>query len=120
MKRLLPSLLIFTALGVAAWQLTACKRSPSPPAVQDAIAVWNYTHRNLRTQELLGLTKINGEIQKIDGNDVYTLYYEAKVKDLVQLGNRAPGTVEAYQSNYAFRWTEKGWMGPDDQVYPAR
>ena len=49
---------------------------------------------------------------------MYTLFYEAKVKDLVQLGNRAPGTIETYQSNYPFQWTEKGWMGPDQKIYP--
>jgi hypothetical protein len=120
MKRLIPSLLFFVAFGIAAWQLTACKRAPSPPTEQDAIGVWNYTHKNLKTQQLLSLTKTNGQMQEIDGSNVYTLYYEAKVKDIVQLGNRAPGTVETYKSNYAFHWTEKGWMGPDNQVYPAQ
>ncbi|MGB7072335.1 MAG: hypothetical protein WBD68_07000 [Candidatus Sulfotelmatobacter sp.] len=39
------------------------------------------------------------------------------MKDLVQLGNRTPGTIETCQSNYGFRWTEKGWMGPDNSAF---
>ena len=120
MKRLIPSLLLLAAFGLFAWQLTACKRTPAPPTAQDAITVWKDIHKSLHTQDLLTLTKTNGQMQRIDGNDVYTLYYEAKVKDIVQLGNRTPGTIETYQSNYAFHWTEKGWMGPDNQVYPAQ
>jgi len=48
---------------------------------------------------------------------MYTFFYEAKVRDVVQLGNRAPGTIETYESHYPFQWTEKGWMGPDQKLY---
>jgi hypothetical protein len=120
MKRLIFLLILLAAFGFSIGQLTGCKRTPPPPTEQDAIAVWHYTHRNLHTEELLNLTKTNGQMQQVDGSDVYTLYFEAKVKDLVQLGNRAPGTIETYQSNFAFRRTEKGWLGPDNQVYPGR
>ena len=119
MKRLGFFLILIGTVEFSIVQLTGCKRTPPPPTEQDAIAVWHYTHRNLHTEELLSLTKSNGQMQQVDGNDVYTLYFEAKVKDLVQLGNRAPGTIENYQSNFAFRWTEKGWLGPDNQVYPV-
>jgi hypothetical protein len=119
MKRLISLLLLLAAFGFAASQLSGCKATPPPPTEQDAIAVWHYTHRNLHTEELLSLTKTNGQMQQVSGSDVYTLYFEAKVKDLVQLGNRAPGTIETYQSNFAFRRTEKGWLGPDNQVYPV-
>jgi len=60
----------------------------------------------------------NGQAQIINGTQVYTLYYTAEIQNTVKLGNRPPGTVETYNSNYAFHWTEKGWMGPDNQVYP--
>ena len=119
MKRLIPSLFLLAALSFAFGEFTGCKGTPPPPTEQDAIAVWHYTHRNLHTEELLSLTKTNGQMQQVGGSDVYTLYFEAKVKDLVQLGNRAPGTIETYQSNFAFRRTEKGWLGPDNQVYPV-
>jgi hypothetical protein len=119
MKRLIPSLFLLVAFSIAVGEFTGCKGTPPPPDEKDATAVWNYIHRNLHTQELLSLSKTNGQMQQVDGGQVYTLYYEAKVKDLVQLGNRAPGTIETYQSNYGFRWTEKGWLGPDNQVYPV-
>jgi hypothetical protein len=48
---------------------------------------------------------------------MYTFFYEAKVRDVVQLGNRVPGTIETYQSNYPFQWTGRGWMGPDQKLY---
>ena len=118
MKKLFRSILLLMTFGLPTWQLMACKHAPAPPSEQDAIAVWKFTHRNLHTQELQSLTKTNGQMQEAGGGYIYTLYYEAKVKDIVQLGSRAPGTVESYQSNYAFQWTEKGWMGPDKQVYP--
>jgi hypothetical protein len=57
-------------------------------------------------------------LSDVNGVPRYTLFYEAKVRDVVQLGNRAPGTIETYQSNYPFQWTEKGWMGPDQKLYP--
>jgi hypothetical protein len=106
-------------LGLAvACLITACKRTPSPPTEQDVMAVWRNTHSRLHTQDLVSLTKTNGELSELNGAPMYTIFYEAKVKDLVQLGNRAPGTIETYQSNYPFQWTEKGWMGPDQKLYP--
>jgi hypothetical protein len=118
MKRLIPSLLFFVAFGVAAWQLTACKRTPSPPTEQDAVAVWNNIARTPHLRDLVGLKKTNGQMEEVNAVPVYTLYYEATVKDIVQLGNRAPGTIETYKGDFPFQWTEKGWMGPDHHVYP--
>ena len=108
------------ALGMVVWQLSGCKHTPSPPSEEDAVAVWKNTHANLNTEDLVSLTKTNGQMQQVNGVSVYTFFYEAKVKDLVQLGKRPPGTIETYQSNYPFQWTEKGWMGPDGKVYPER
>lgn len=97
--------------------ISACKRTPPPPTEQDAMAVWHNTHARLHTQDLVSLTKTNGQLSEDNGVPMYTFFYEAKVKDLVQLGNRAPGTIETYQSNYPFQWTQKGWMGPDQKLY---
>jgi len=106
-------------LGLAvACLITACKRTPSPPTEQDAMAVWHNTHARLHTQDLVSLTKTNGQLSDVNGVPIYTFFYEAKVRDVVQLGNRTPGTIETYQSNYPFQWTEKGWMGPDQKLYP--
>ena len=106
-------------LGLAvACLITACKRTPPPPTEQDAVAVWHNTHARLPTQDLVSLSKTNGQLADVNGVPTYTFFYEAKVRDVVQLGNRAPGTIETYQSNYPFQLTEKGWMGPDQKLYP--
>src|ERR1700682_6546723 len=42
--------------------ITACKRTPSPPTEQDAMSVWHNTHARLRTQDLVSLTKTNGQL----------------------------------------------------------
>jgi hypothetical protein len=104
---------------VVACLMTACKRSPTPPADQDATAVWHNTHARLHTQDLVSLTKTNGQLSNVNDVPTYTFFYEAKVKDVIQLGNSAPGTIETYKSNYPFHWTDKGWMGPDQQIYPV-
>jgi hypothetical protein len=118
MKKLFHSILLLTAFGLFTWQLTACKRTPSPPTEQDAIAVWKNTHARPHLNDLIDLKKTNGQIEEVNGVNVYTLFYEVKEKSVVQLGNAPPGTITTYQGNYPFKWTEKGWMGPDNQVYP--
>ena len=120
MKRILHSIVLSMSFGMVCFELAGCKHTPPPPTEQDAIGVWKNTHKNLHTQELVRLTKTNGQMEEVNGVKVYTLYYQAQVKDIVKLGNRAPGTVETYSSNYPFQWTEKGWMGPDNQVYPEQ
>jgi hypothetical protein len=68
---------------------------------------------------LVSLKKTNGQTQKSDGALVYTLYYEVVEKSVVKLGNSPAGTIDKYQGNYPFQWTENGWMGPDHHVYPT-
>ena len=120
MKRLIPLLAILAAFGVGACQMTGCKRTPPPPTEQDAIGVWKNISRTPHLRDLVALKKTNGEMEKVNGSETYILYYQATVKDLVQLGNRAPGTIETYTGNFPFQWTEKGWMGPDNHVYPVQ
>ena len=117
MKRVIPWLLLLATFGLLAWQLTACKKSPAPPTVEDAIAVWKNTHANPHLTDLVSLKKTNGQMEKANGVFVYTLYYEAVEKSVAKLGNSPAGTVDKYQSNYPFQWTENGWMGPDHRVY---
>ena len=118
MKRVLHSLVLSMVFGVICWELAGCKHTPSPPTEQDAIAVWNNINRKSNYHELLSLQKTNGQMQTANGVNIYTLYYQAKIKSTVQLGDQPPGTVKTYTSNYPFQWTEKGWMGPDNQIYP--
>jgi hypothetical protein len=118
MNRLLRSILLLFAGSAIVWQVTGCKHNPAPPTEEDAVAVWKNINKSPHYEDLLSLKKTNGQEQLIDGTEVYTLYYTAKIQNIVKLGNRPPGTVETYNSNYAFHWTEKGWMGPDNQIYP--
>ncbi|HEV2326143.1 MAG TPA: hypothetical protein VGS10_19545 [Terracidiphilus sp.] len=119
MKKLIPLLILLAGFGFSMGQMTGCKRTPPPPTEQDAIAVWKNISRGTHLQGLVALKKTNGQMEKVNGSETYILYYQATVRDLVQLGNRAPGTIETYTGNFPFQWTEKGWMGPDQRVYPA-
>jgi hypothetical protein len=113
--------IVASSLVAVVLSIGGCKHQPNPPTEQDAIAVWKTTHARSQARlptELLSLKKTNGQMQEINGVKVYILSYEATQKNLKQLGNHAPGWVETYQSNYPFQWTEKGWQGPDGQVYP--
>jgi hypothetical protein len=119
MKRLIPSLLLLAAFGLVARQLTACRKAPTPPTVEDAIAVWKNTHANPHLTDLVCLKKTNGQMQKSNGALVYPLYYEAVERSVIRHGNSTAGTIDKYQGNYPFQWTENGWIGPDHHVYPA-
>jgi hypothetical protein len=119
MKRLIPSLFLLVAFGFAAGQLTGCKRTQPPPTEQDAIAVWKNINRSPHYDDLLSLKQTNGQFEKVNGVEVYTLYYQARIRSAMKLGNTPAGTEQTINSNYPFQWTEKGWMGPDNQVYPV-
>jgi hypothetical protein len=59
-------------LGLAVASLmTACKRTPSPPTEQDAIAVWKNTHAKPHLEDLISLTKTNGQMEEVNGVRVY-------------------------------------------------
>jgi len=119
MKKLIPSLVLLATFGFAAGQLTGCKRTPPPPTEQDAIAVWKNINRSPHYDDLLSLKQTNGQFGKVNGVAVYTLYYQAKIRSAMKLGNTPAGTEQTINSDYPFQWTEKGWMGPDNQVYPV-
>ena len=90
-------------LGLAvACLMTACKRTPSPPTEQDAIAVWTNTHAKPHMEDLISLTKTNGQIEEVNGVKVYTLYYEAKEKSLVQSETDLPGRTRPMRVTIRF------------------
>jgi hypothetical protein len=119
MKRLIPSLFLLAAFSFAVGEFTGCKGTPQPPTEQDAIAVWKDTHANPHLSDLISLKKTNGQMQESNGVPIYTLYYQAEDKTVARLGNSPAGTINRHQGSYAFQWTEKGWMGPDNQIYPV-
>jgi hypothetical protein len=91
MKKLLHSILFLMMVGLIVWQLTGCKRTPSPPTEQDAIAVWKNV--NSPPPDLVSLTKTNGQMETVNGLRIYTLYYQAKVKTTCNLGTVRPGPL---------------------------
>jgi hypothetical protein len=119
MKRLISLLLLLAAFGFAVGHLAGCKGTTPPPTEQDAIAVWKNINRSPHYEDLLSLKKTNGQMEKVNGVQVYTLFYQARIRSAMKLGNRPAGTEETISSNYPFKLTEKGWLGPDNQVYPA-
>jgi hypothetical protein len=120
MKTGIPSLFLLAAIGFAIGEMTACKETPRPPTEQDAIAVWKNINGSPHYDDLLSLKETNGQTENVNGVQVYTFFYQARVRSAMKLGNRPAGTEETISSNYPFKWTEKGWLGPDNQVYPGR
>ena len=119
MKKLISSLVVLTVFSLAAGQLTGCKRTPPPPTEQDAIAVWKNINRTPHYDDLLSLKQTNGQAERVNGVEIYTLYYQARIRSAMKLGNTPVGTEQTINSDYPFQWTEKGWLGPDNQVYPV-
>ncbi len=91
MKKHFHLILLLMTFGLITWQLTACKRTPTPPTEQDAIAVWRNTHAKPHLNDLIDFKKTNGQIEEVNGVKVYTLYYEVKEKSVVQLAMRLQG-----------------------------
>jgi hypothetical protein len=105
--------------AVALW-VGGCKHEPNPPTEQDAIAVAKNVNKCRpigNDAELISLKKTNGQMETINGTKVYTLYYTATKRNLIQVGIHPSGWTETWSSNYPFQWTEKGWQGPDGKVY---
>ena len=88
------------------------KEGVPPPTEKDGEQVWH----NLFSQngadhhriELLSFKVVNGRRDQ----DHYLLYFEAQQKWL------STGQVEIKKSYYDFRKTDKGWIGPDEHLYP--
>jgi hypothetical protein len=110
--------IIASCLVAAVLWVSGCKHEPNPPTEQDAIAVWKNIHRRAGQSELISLKKTNGQVEIVNGVRVYTLYYTATDRAIKEVGIHHPGWINTNQSNYPFQWTEKGWQGPDGQVYP--
>lgn len=118
MKGAVRDVVASSVVAAVLW-VSGCKHEPNPPTEQDAIAVWRNINKHSRLpSELMSFKKTNGQIATANGVQVYTLYYTATEKNLLKVGIHPPGWIETWSSNYPFQWTEKGWLGPDGQVYP--
>ena len=95
---------------------TACQKTEVPvPTEKDGEQVWHNTFKKHGVEnqvELVSFKKVNGQLER----DHYTLYFEAQERYLTD--NLKPkGTVATVKAAYEFQKTEKGWLGPDNQVY---
>jgi hypothetical protein len=112
---------VIAAVITAVLFVSGCKHDPNPPTEEDAIKVWKNINKRgplANGAELLSFKKTNGQMSEVNGVKVYVLYYQATEKNLVPVGIHPAGWVDSWSSNYPFQWTEKGWLGPDNQVYP--
>ena len=95
---------------------TACQKTEVlVPTEKDGEQVWHNTFKKHGVEnqvELVSFKKVNGQLE----GDHYTLYFEAQERYLTD--NLKPkGTVATVKAAYEFQKTEKGWLGPDNQVY---
>lgn len=107
-------------LGSLLLSMAGCQSGPTPPSEADAQEAWHriaaQTTAN-RLEELVSLRKTDGQAREVNGQQVYTLFYEAKVRYLIPVGHWKAGDVETIKSTYGFQRTEKGWQGPDGSLY---
>lgn len=95
---------------------SGCRQSQTVPSEQDGEKVWHNVSRARgyeKDVELVSFKKTNGQFE--DANS-YTLFFEAKERYLTNRLKRQ-GEVSTVQARYTFTRTEKGWLGPDQQVY---
>ncbi len=112
------SLLLVLIVSITA-VLIGCEGALTPPTEKDGAQVWHHLAKANgvdKNAELVSFRKTNGAAGKQPYGDVYTMYFEAQIRYLD--GSLYPkGTVKPLTSSYEFRRTEKGWLGPDQQVY---
>ena len=121
MKRLIPQYFLLVAFGVSAWQLTACKHTPSPPTEQDAIAVWNNIARTPHLRDLVDLKKTNGQMEEVNGvPGVHVVLSGNSEGALSSSETVLPERSKHIRAIFHFSGLKKGWMGPDHQVYPEQ
>jgi hypothetical protein len=109
---------VIAAVITTILSVSGCKHDPNPPTEENAIKVWNNVHRTPKLVDLVSLKKTNGQMTEVNGVKQYILYYTATQKMVIDDGLHKPGSESSYSGNYPFQWTEKGWLGPDNQVYP--
>ena len=100
--------------------LTGCQASHTPPTEANAQAVWHHiaAQNHVDTvRELLSLRKTDGQASNLQGTEVYTHSYQARVRYLGPVGKWKTGDVQVVDSNYGFHRTERGWQGPDGTIY---
>ena len=97
----------------------ACQKMERVPSEKDGEQVWRSVQQPQLADmaELVDFKKVNGSRAPILGVDSYTLYYSAQIRYTRKVVFGPAGTLKTLNGEFVFRKTEKGWLGPDNQVY---
>ena len=112
--------LIALLLGSLLLASAGCVKKESLPTEQDAQRVYEHNLKQMgldKALRVVSFKKVNGQKEHVLGVDTYTFYYEAQTESLPGNLTHKAGTTETQKGNMSFQKTEKGWLGPDNQVY---
>lgn len=109
------------ALGSAIVILAGCESLGVSLTETDAQAVWHHLAAQSHVEtarELVILKMTDGHVAtSVQGPDLYTLSYEAKIRYLTPIGNWKPSDIQKVDSDYIFHKMKDGWLGPDGTIY---
>ena len=94
-----------------------CEKRESLPTEQDAQKALVHTINQHNGFRIVSLKKVNGQRDHALGVDTYTIYYEAQVEYLKPDFTHRAGAIDTWKGNLTFQKTEKGWLGPDKEIY---
>jgi hypothetical protein len=94
-----------------------CEKRESLPTEQDAQTALLHTVNQHNGFKVVSFKKVNGQRDHALGMDTYTIYYEAQVEYLKPDFTHRAGAIDTWKGNLSFQKTEKGWLGPDKEVY---
>jgi hypothetical protein len=109
--------LIALLLGSLLLASAGCVKKESLPTEQDAQSALLHTINQHNGFRIVSIKKINGQRDHALGVDTYTIYYEAQVEYLKPDFTHHAGAIDTWKGNLSFQKTEKGWLGPDKEVY---
>ena len=107
-------------LGISILISIGCEKRESLPTEQDAQKVYEHNLKQMgldKALRVVSFKKVDGQRERVLGVDTYTVYYEAQTQSLSGDLTHRPGTSETHKGNLSFQKTEKGWLGPDKEVY---
>jgi hypothetical protein len=107
-------------LGILFLVSAGCEKPQSLPTEQDAQKVYEHNLKQMgldKALRVVSFKKVNGQQERVLGVDTYTVYYEAQTERLPSDPTHKAGTMETHKGNLSFQKTEKGWLGPDKEVY---
>lgn len=109
--------LVILLLGFLFLYSAGCEKRELLPTEQDAQTALLHTVNQHNGFKVVSFKKVNGQRDHALGMDTYTIYYEAQVEYLKPDFTHRAGAIDTWKGNLSFQKTEKGWLGPDKEVY---